>query len=66
MQKIFYLIFCLLYSKVVFAASSDYGNCWECSLIEGIYIYTFSFVLRIYNVLRAPISILVLVFFLFP
>ena len=65
MQKIFYLIFCLLYSKVVFAASSDYGNCWECSLIEGIYIYTFSFVLRIYNVLRAPISILMLVFFLF-
>lgn len=46
--------FTLFYSKVSFGAISTTGelkNCWECNVIEGVYIYVFNFVYKMYEVL---------------
>ncbi|MBD5405054.1 hypothetical protein HDR59_00715 [bacterium] len=58
MKKILFslLTFITLFSsKVSFAAPTDVKEglkgCWECNIIEGVYIYVFNFVYKIYAVL---------------
>ena len=40
-------------------------GCWECSLVEGVYTYTFNFVFKMYKVLAPRVFQIVLVFLLF-
>ena len=41
------------------------SQCWECSLVEGVYTYTFNFVFKMYDVLRPIVYDVVLVFLAF-
>ncbi|MGN0929888.1 MAG: hypothetical protein ACI4N3_04570 [Alphaproteobacteria bacterium] len=46
--------FTLSYSKVSFGATSttdNLKNCWECNVIEGVYVYVFNFVYKMYAIL---------------
>lgn len=56
MKKLLSLLtfFTLLHSKISFAGNSTINtlqNCWECNIIEGVYIYVFNFVYKMYAVL---------------
>lgn len=58
MKKLLFTLltfFILLYSNTSFAQTANTQNgltgCWECFIIEGVYIYVFNFVYKMYDVL---------------
>ncbi|MDR1476876.1 MAG: hypothetical protein LBI17_01970 [Rickettsiales bacterium] len=50
------------YDRFADIAARDSSQCWECSLIEGLYTYTFDFAYKIYDRLRDVVRPLLILF----
>jgi hypothetical protein len=50
------------FDKFEDVASRSAAQCWECSLIEGLYSYTFSFVYRMYGHIADAVRPLLIIF----
>ena len=66
MKKFIFLIFGLIFANTSFADTvKDATSCWECSVVEGMYAYTFNFVFKMYNHLATTVFYIIIIFFLF-